>query len=302
MTTTGEEAHYIVTASPLTREPGSPDGKVNLVIEIATDMTHLRMLERDKLEAERLAAVGQTVAGLAHGIKNILMGVEGGIYVMESGMRKSQMDRVDRGVQMLKRNVEKISSLVKNLLSFSKGREPSVSMVDPNGPAREILELYGAMARTAGVGLEGVLQEGLAKAPMDPEGIHTCLTNLVSNAIDACQASEKRDCKVILKTSESEGTLVYEVSDNGCGMDYEVKKKIFTTFFSTKGAGGTGLGLLTTRKIVQEHGGKILVESDAGKGTRFRIVLPRDRLPAVTAGPAAVCGGQKERGSDGETQ
>jgi len=302
VTATGEEAHYIVTASPLSREGGSPDGKVNFVIEIATDVTHLRTLEHDKLEAERLAAVGQTVAGLAHGIKNILMGVEGGIYVMESGMRKSQMDRVDRGVQMLKRNVEKISSLVKNLLSFSKGREPSVSMVDPNGPAREILELYGAMARTAGVGLEGELQAGLARAPMDAEGIHTCLTNLVSNAIDACQASEKRDCKVILKTFESEGALVYEVSDNGCGMDYEVKKKIFTTFFSTKGAGGTGLGLLTTRKIVQEHGGKILVESDPGKGTRFRIVLQRDRLPAVTAGPAAVGDGQKEGADNGKTQ
>ncbi len=153
VTTTGEEAHYIVTASPLTREHGDPNGKVNFVIEIATDVTNLRTLERDKLEAERLAAVGQTVAGLAHGIKNILMGVEGGIYVMESGMRKSQMDRVDRGVQMLKRNVEKISSLVKNLLSFSKGRQPSVALVDPNAPARDILELYGAMARKVGVSL-----------------------------------------------------------------------------------------------------------------------------------------------------
>lgn len=302
VTTTGEEAHYIVTASPLSREGGSPDGKVNFVIEIATDVTHLRTVERDKLEAERLAAVGQTVAGLAHGIKNILMGVEGGIYVMESGMRKSQMGRVERGVQMLKRNVEKISSLVKNLLSFSKGRQLCVAMVDPNAPARETLELYVAMAKTAGVDLEGVLQEGLSPAPMDAEGIHTCLTNLVSNAIDACQASEKQDCKVVLKTSESEGALEYEVSDNGCGMDYEVKNKIFTTFFTTKGAGGTGLGLLTTRKIVQEHGGKILLESDQGKGTKFRIVLPRERLPMVTGIGPGVDEGQKEGGSHGETQ
>ena len=302
VTATGEEAHYVVTASPLTREGETPDGKVKFVIEIATDVTHLRTLEREKLEAERMAAVGQTVAGLAHGIKNILMGVEGGIYVMESGMRRSQMDRVDRGVQMLKRNVEKISSLVKNLLSFSKGRQLCVAMVDPNAPAREILELYGAMAKTAGVDLEGVLQESLAPAPLDAEGIHTCLTNLVSNAIDACQASEKKDCRVVLQTSESDGALVYEVSDNGCGMDYEVKTKIFTTFFTTKGAGGTGLGLLTTRKIVQEHGGKILLESDQGKGTKFRIVLPRERLPVVTACGAGVDEGQKEGGSHGETQ
>jgi signal transduction histidine kinase len=106
----------------------------------------------------------------------------------------------------------------------------------------------------------------------------------------------------VLSTSEVDGALVYEVADNGCGMDYEVKKRIFTTFFTTKGAGGTGVGLLTTRKIVQEHGGKILVESDPGKGTRFRIVLPRERLPVVTAGGAAVNEGQKEGASRGETQ
>ncbi len=302
VTASGEAAHYIVTASPLSREGGSPDGPVNFVIEIATDITNLRTLERDKIEAERMAAVGQTVAGLAHGIKNILMGVEGGIYVMESGMRKGQMDRVDRGVQMLKRNVEKISSLVKNLLSFSKGREPHVTLVDPNAPAREVLELYSALARQAGVALEGVLQEGLTPAAMDAEGIHACLTNLVSNAVDACLVSERKDRRVIVATSEAEGALVYEVADNGCGMDYEVKKRIFTTFFTTKGAGGTGLGLLTSRKIVQEHGGKILVESGPDKGTRFHIVLPRDRLPAVTNGGAAMNEGRKEGAPGGKTQ
>jgi signal transduction histidine kinase len=302
VTATGETAHYIVTASPVSREGGSPDGKVNFVIEIATDVTHLRTLEHDKIEAERLAAVGQTVAGLAHGIKNILMGVEGGIYVMESGMRKGQMDRVDRGVQMLKRNVEKISSLVKSLLSFSKGRQPCVKLVDPNAPAREVLDLYSAMARRAGVVLEGVLQEDLAPAAMDAEEIHACLTNLVSNAVDACQVSEKKECRVVLKTSESGEALVYEVADTGCGMDYEVKNRIFTTFFTTKGAGGTGLGLLTTRKIVQEHGGKILVDSHPGQGTSVRIVLPRKRLPAVTAGGPAVNEGQQEGVSRGETR
>ena len=303
VTASGEEAHYVVTASPLSREGGAAGGKVTFVIEIATDVTHLRTLERDKIEAERLAAVGQTVAGLAHGIKNILMGVEGGIYVMESGMRKGQMDRVDRGVQMLKRNVEKISSLVKNLLSFSKGREIHVAVVDPNLPAREVLDLYSDMARRAGVALAGVLQPDLAPAALDVEGIHACLTNLVSNAVDACQVSEKKtDCGVVLTTSEVEGALVYEVADNGCGMDYEVKKKIFTTFFTTKGAGGTGVGLLMTRKIVQEHGGKILVESSPDKGTKFRIVLPRDRLPAVTVDGAAVNEGQREGALRGEAK
>lgn len=275
----GEETHYVVTASPLTREQGAADGRVTFVIEIATDITHIKRLEREKLDAERLAAVGQTVAGLAHGIKNVLMGLEGGIYVMQSGLSKNETARVQRGMEMLSRNVEKISGLVKNLLGFSKGRVPAVEAADPNAIAREVLDLFRETAARAGIRLTADLQEGILPAPLDAEAIHTCLANLVSNAIDACQASEKAGCEVRLKTSDEDGVLTYEVWDDGCGMDYDVKQKVFTTFFTTKGAGGTGLGLLLTRKVVQEHGGRILLESNKGQGTSFRILLPRERLP-----------------------
>ena len=84
-----------------------------------------------------------------------------------------------------------------------------------------------------------------------------------------------------MSTVDREGILCYAVSDDGCGMDYDIKKKIFTTFFTTKGGGGTGLGLLMTRKIVQEHGGKIVVESEPDQGTVFRILLPRAHLPQL---------------------
>jgi signal transduction histidine kinase len=293
----GEEVHYLVTASPLSWENGREGGRVKYVIEMATDVTQLRALEREKLEVERLAAVGQTVAGLAHGIKNILMGLEGGAYVMESGLRQNQAGKVEQGMQMLRRNLEKVSRLVRDLLSFSKGRVPHVVLIDPNAAAREILELYDDMARKAGIQLLGDLRPELALAPLDVEGIHTCLANLISNAIDACQMSEKRGCQVHLRTRERDGVLVFEVTDDGCGMDYEMKQKIFTTFFTTKGEGGTGLGLLMTRKIVQEHGGRIELESQPGRGTTFRILLPRDRLPqppADTQGDVARCEGERE--------
>ena len=279
VTPQGEEVHYVVTASPLSQEVG-PDGvRVNYVIEIATDVTQLHILEREKLEAERLAAVGQTVAGIAHGLKNILMGLEGGAYVMQSGLRQGQTGKVEHGVVMLTRNLDKISRLAKSLLSLSKGHLPDVVLTDPNAVARDILDLYGELAKRAGIRLVGDLQPGLAPAPLDPDGIHTCLANVISNAIDACLMSEKEGCRVFLRTFEQDDVLGFEVIDDGCGMDYEVKQKIFTTFFTTKGAGGTGLGLLMTRKIVQEHGGKILVESQPGRGTKFSILLPRNRLP-----------------------
>jgi signal transduction histidine kinase len=120
----------------------------------------------------------------------------------------------------------------------------------------------------------------VAPAAMDREGMHSCLTNLISNAVDACQMSDNPDSRVTVRCLEENDALVYEVEDEGCGMNCEVKKKAFTNFFTTKGAGGTGLGLLLTRKIVQEHGGKISLESAPGKGTVFRLVFPRDRLPS----------------------
>ncbi len=113
---------------------------------------------------------------------------------------------------------------------------------------------------------------------METSGIHTCLANLVSNAIDACKTSKKGTCAVSLRVREGDGTIVFEVEDTGCGMDAEVREKVFTSFFTTKGLGGTGLGLLVTKKIVREHGGRIEVESEPDKGSCFRIEIPRNDL------------------------
>ena len=128
-----------------------------------------------------------------------------------------------------------------------------------------------------------VSAEDVPPANMDYEAIHEALMNLVGNAIDACLMSDRGgDYQVSVRLFEEEGTLVFQVEDNGCGMDEEVKRKAFHTFFTTKNLGGTGLGLLTTRRLVQEHGGDISFESETGKGTLFSIRFPRERLPAET--------------------
>jgi PAS domain S-box-containing protein len=274
ITKTGERAHYIVTTSPLSRGKS----KVAHVIEISTDITETKRLEREMIEAERLAAVGQTVAGLAHSIKNILMGLEGGMYIVSLGLKKNDRDAIAEGWEILERNFDKTTSLVRDFLGFAKGQLPELRMVDPNDLATEIVGLYRENAKRIGIDLRAELAPNVRKAPLDPKGLHTCLTNLVSNAIDACQMSDKKECFVTVRTKEERGNLVFEVFDNGAGMDYEIKKKIFTTFFTTKGGKGTGLGLLTTRKIIKEHGGKILVHSRKGEGARFRIEFPRKRL------------------------
>jgi PAS domain S-box-containing protein len=248
---------------------------------IAQDLREIKELERQKLAAERLAAVGQTVAGLAHGIKNVLMGLEGGMYAFQSGMTRGDNQRMLQGWHMLEDNIARITSFVKEFLEFARGREITVRPIDPNETARQVIALFRDKAALEGITIHGDLQDGIPYAPMDEEGIHTCLVNLVSNALDACEISDQPERRVLVRTRDREGVLVFEVADNGVGIDYEIKKKVFTTFFSTKKVGkGTGLGLLTTSKIVQEHGGKVSFESTEGKGSLFRLQFPRERLPS----------------------
>lgn len=280
----GSPAYYVATTAPLSRgDPG-----VAHVIEMATDVTQVRQLERgqkrleqEKLEAERLAAVGQTVAGLAHTIKNLLMGLEGGMYMLDTGLRKGEAGRITEGWQVLHRNFGKTTTLVRDFLEFAKGRLPDLRPTDPNALARGVVDLYRSPAARQGVDLTLEAGDGVRAAPLDVAGLETCLTNLVSNGIDAALLRDQPGGRVTVRTREEGDDLVFEVADNGCGMDQDVKSKVFTTFFTTKGGKGTGLGLLTTRKIVQEHGGRMEMDSVADGGSTFRIRLPRKRLDAL---------------------
>jgi PAS domain S-box-containing protein len=250
---------------------------------MAHDLRQLKKLQKEKVDAERLAAVGQTVAGLAHGIKNILTGLEGGMYVTSSGLKKKDEKRTRQGWEMLERNMGRISALAKNLLAFSRGDQPDPKLIRPADVVDEVVSLYRESAGQHGIKLTSEVDRSIETAWLDPEGIHSCLANLVSNAMDACLVSEDRGCAITVRLFEKDATITFEVEDTGCGMDYELKQKAFTSFFTTKGKGGTGIGLLITRKIVQQHGGTVTVLSTPGEGSTFRLSLPRERLPQPDA-------------------
>ena len=232
---------------------------------------------RRLLEAERMAAIGQTVATLAHAIKNIIGGLKGGMFVLEKGMELHNELYRSQGWDMVKGNVEKIKNLALDLLNYAREREPEYEVCHPNTPVKEVFQLMESRARESGIKLTMSLCEDLSDAILDPEGIHTCLLNLVTNALDACEDVESvnKPGEVVMRSAKSDGWAVeYHVSDNGCGMDEETRNRALRTFFSTKGTRGTGLGLMITRKIIQEHGGVIELESEKGKGTRFIVRLP----------------------------
>ena len=241
------------------------------------DLREIKRLERELVNAERLAAIGQTVAGMAHCIKNILHGLKGGSYLVDIGINKDNTDKLKTGWQMVQRNIGRTSDLVQDLLSYSKERDPELKPCLPNEIAGDVCELMKTLAEENNVVIKKKFSPSIGEVVLDPRTIHRCLMNLVSNAIDACRFDESspKTHRVTVETSlEKDLFVVFDVRDNGSGMTDEVKARLFASFFSTKGSQGTGLGLLVTGKLIEEHKGTIDVTSQLGQGTTFTIRLP----------------------------
>ncbi|MEW6265641.1 MAG: response regulator [Thermodesulfobacteriota bacterium] len=239
---------------------------------------------RELLAAERLAAVGQTIAGLAHAIKNLASGLEAGIFVLGKGLELDHRNYSRQGWEILRDNVEKLKNLSLNLLSYAKPGPVRRAPGDPNQPVRAVLELMRPRAEKAGARLAADLVPDPPPLDYDPDGLHICLLNLMTNALEACQekSAGQPDGLVTVRTRLLDsGGFEYQVEDNGPGLAPAARENLFCLFFTTKGSAGTGLGLMITRKIVEELQGEIVVESEPGRGARFIIRLPADRARPV---------------------
>ncbi len=274
----GETGKWVwFTAAPIT----APDGTITGAIETLWDRTEEKRLQKELVQSERLAAIGQTVAGMAHCIKNILHGFKGGSYLVDMGINKNKTEKLTQGWDMIQRNIGRTSDLVLDLLSYSKERAPEYARCLPNEIANDVCELMKDNAEKSGIELITDFSLDIKDVSMDGRTIYRCLLNLVSNAIDACIFDENQDkqhqvrVKTILRPNDC---ICFEVKDNGSGMSNDVKKKLFTSFFSTKGPKGTGLGLLVTCKLIEEHMGAIKVSSKEGEGTCFTLKLPYEIL------------------------
>jgi PAS domain S-box-containing protein len=241
------------------------------------DLTELKRLERELVASERLGAVGQTVAGMAHCIKNILHGFKGGSYLVNIGIDRDNTDKLKTGWQTIQRNIQRTSDLVLDLLSYSKEREPEYENCFPNEIAADVCDLLKETTDEHDIALVEDFDPSVGEVALDPRIAYRSLLNFVSNAIDACIFDDNvsKQHQVTVRTAIEDDTYVlFAVNDNGTGMNDEVKAQLFSTFFSTKGAKGTGLGLLVTSKLIEEHKGTIAVESTLGEGTTFTFRLP----------------------------
>jgi PAS domain S-box-containing protein len=252
-------------------------GKMMGTVAFFQDLREIKELEKELVNSERLAAVGQTVAGMAHCIKNILHGFKGGSYLVDVALQRDDTEKMKNGWAMIQRNIGRTSGLVMDLLSYSKERAPEYEICQPNEIAEDVCELLDNVAQDNNVALVKHFSEKIQPVSLDPRTVHRCLMNMVTNAIDACifDPDVDKDHQVVVTTErEHSGIIRFDIADNGCGMSEEVRAKLFQSFFSTKGVKGTGLGLLVTSKLVEEHKGTVDVSSVEGEGTTFTLRFP----------------------------
>jgi len=240
--------------------------------EIGVAVENVRLYEAN-IKAEKLAAVGQAIAGLGHCIKNILNGMEGGSFILQKGLDKRSDDSIHEGWDILKRNSSRLKDLMLDMLAYSKPREPLYADINGNSIPKEVVELLHEKAKTKGVDLQFIPDEDLGEVVLDGKAIYRGLLNLVTNALDA-SPPEKGKVEVETHLLPEGKQFQVIVRDNGCGISEENLAKLGKTFFSTKGSEGTGLGLSVTYKVIEEHRGNVQVNSKIGAGTTFTVTLP----------------------------
>jgi len=240
--------------------------------QLAIAIENAQLLE-EKVQSERLVAVGQAVAGSAHCIRNILNCIQGGGFIVDTGAQEKNLEGILEGWDIVKRSNAFLGELVMDMLAYAKERKPYYEETDISEFCRTMQETIASSAEKRGVTVTTDLGP-VGAAELDVLQMKRCLLNLLGNAVDACEDS-RGTVTIATREGDPPGWLEIRISDTGCGIAPDDLAKLFRAFFSTKGAKGTGLGLPVSEKIVREHGGRVEVQSTLGQGTTFILHLPK---------------------------
>jgi two-component system NtrC family sensor kinase len=274
VTKTGKVRDVILTLSRLRRADGTPIGTYG----ISKDVTREKRLQRQLLQSEKMAALGQAITGIQHSVKNLLNVLKGGSYIVKTGLAKGDKQLLSEGWEMVEEGIAHMTQLSTTMLQFARERRLDLQETDLAELARGIHGLSNARFRDKGVEFVVDIDDELPRIRCDRELIHSVLMDLLSNALDACEwraygPEEKAQVELSVRRW-NERSVCIAVSDNGEGMTEEIKANLFTPFFSTKKGAGTGMGLSVVARAVSSHGGKVKVESERGQGSTFRVFLP----------------------------
>jgi signal transduction histidine kinase len=246
-----------------------------------------RDLYHQLLQAEKLAALGQTISGVAHELNNPLATI---LTWAERLSQRPVDDQTRRGLETILSESERAAKIVRNLLTFARKRHTTRAMVDVNQVVRETLTLRAYEQRLSNINVIEALPAGLPLVFADPHQFQQVLLNLIINAEQAMLGASGRGTLILRSWHDMEGdAVILEVNDDGPGVPEDVQPRIFDPFFTTKEVGkGTGLGLTVAYAIIQEHGGSISVKSGPGLGASFFVALPVTDNPVKPPLPPEV--------------
>ncbi len=241
----------------------------------------LEALVREKIELQdHLSSLGLMIGSISHAIKGLLTGLDGGMYLLDSGFRKENKARIEEGWETVKMMVERIRKLILDILYYAKQRDLKWEQVDAIRFATDVATVIEPKMSAGNIKLICKFNETAGQVEIDAGYVHSALMNILENAIDACtRDSVEKNHQIVLTLRQDKDHIIFEVHDNGIGMDEKTRSQVFTPFFSSKGRRGTGLGLYISNKIIEQHGGQIQVKSRSGKGTCFTVRLPQIPSP-----------------------
>ncbi|MEJ2154406.1 MAG: response regulator [Desulfobacteraceae bacterium] len=261
----GTQRHLFIASAPIFDEKA----QVSQVIEMSTDITELRHLQ------DHLATLGLRVSSISHGIKGLLTNLDGGLYLLQSGLDKQDTDKTGEGLEIVQFTAGRIRRMILDILYFAKDRPLQIQRTDAGKFAADIAATFEGRLHGKNIELDFRPDPSIREIDLDAAVMRTALLNILDNAADACrERGVGRESRITFGVHADGDYHVFDIIDNGVGMDKAVLENLFDLFFSSKGHRGTGLGLFVAHRIVTQHQGTIHVTSKKGKGAHFRVVLP----------------------------
>jgi signal transduction histidine kinase len=279
----GGSGQFSVNLSPI----GGEDGSVNSIVAVLTDITDSAVLQSKLVHAEKMAAVGQLVSGVAHEVNNPLAAILGFTDLLLENPQVPENARED--LQIILRETQRTKDIVQDLLSFARQRPVQRELVHVNAVLRQTIKLRSYDFASHGVEVKEEFDEKLAPALGDSQQLQQVFLNILNNAYDAVQDAGQRG-QITIRTRQRGESIEVAVIDNGTGISNP--ERIFDPFYTTKQAGkGTGLGLSICYGIVRAHGGEILCWNNAETaGSTFVVRIPVANEASVTAALAKEAG------------
>lgn len=247
------------------------------VVMFLQNLRESKHLKAQLIRKTRLAAAGQTAAGLAHCLKNLLHGLGSATYLVDQGLSDQDLELTDEGWRMVKKNLDQMSALTQDLLSYARDRRPQYQTFNLNQLLHECSHLVAGRAQEAGVEIEILTDPSCDRVMLDPQGVRRVVLNLLTNSLDAFASNPPDPGPPRIELAAGRdgfGQVLISVSDNGPGLNPEARKRLFSGLFTSKGSKGTGLGLLVSQKIAEEHGGTLDFSNLSEGGVRFTLAVP----------------------------